>query len=262
MRILVTAGNTQTPIDEVRCITNIFTGRTGTQIALEARQRGHGITLLTSHPQVVKELAGSELVEDSTLRVRSYRTFEDLRLLMSEELALLRSERFDAIVHCAAISDYSVAGMYWREPSDSLLERVVDAAELIAGSPGVRGSRNPEELLQPVAASGKVKSSYPELWLKLTPTPKLVDKIRSPWNFAGILVKFKLEVHVPPSELLELAEQSRLQSQADLMVANRLIDKDAWAYLGPLDGQYQRIARPELASRLLTAIEDLHDRRT
>ena len=30
MNLLVTAGNTLVPVDRVRCITNIFTGRTGT----------------------------------------------------------------------------------------------------------------------------------------------------------------------------------------------------------------------------------------
>ncbi|MFO0803298.1 MAG: phosphopantothenoylcysteine decarboxylase [Gemmataceae bacterium] len=29
MKVLVTAGNTQSPLDRVRCITNIFSGRTG-----------------------------------------------------------------------------------------------------------------------------------------------------------------------------------------------------------------------------------------
>ena len=41
MRILVTTGNTQMLIDKVRCITNIFTGRTGTKIAIEAKERRH-----------------------------------------------------------------------------------------------------------------------------------------------------------------------------------------------------------------------------
>ena len=50
MKILVTAGNTQTPIDRVRCITNIFSGKTGAQIALEAHRHGHSVVLLTSHP--------------------------------------------------------------------------------------------------------------------------------------------------------------------------------------------------------------------
>jgi len=37
----------------VRCITNIFTGRTGASIALEAYRRGHQVTLATSHPEVI-----------------------------------------------------------------------------------------------------------------------------------------------------------------------------------------------------------------
>ena len=56
LRVLVTAGNTQTPIDRVRCLTNVFTGRTGGRLALEAFDRGHEVTLLTSHPSVIGEL--------------------------------------------------------------------------------------------------------------------------------------------------------------------------------------------------------------
>jgi hypothetical protein len=51
VKILVTAGNTQTDIDRVRCITNVFSGRTGAQIAAEAFERGHAVSLLTSHPE-------------------------------------------------------------------------------------------------------------------------------------------------------------------------------------------------------------------
>ena len=56
MKILVTAGNTQTPVDRVRCITNVFSGRTGARIALAAHDRGHAVTLLTSQPGVVRDL--------------------------------------------------------------------------------------------------------------------------------------------------------------------------------------------------------------
>src|SRR6476646_6451465 len=44
MNLLVTAGNTLVPIDAVRCITNIFTGRTGASIARHAHERGHSVT--------------------------------------------------------------------------------------------------------------------------------------------------------------------------------------------------------------------------
>ena len=55
-------------------------------------------------------------------------------------------------------------------------------------------------------------------------------------------------------DLLAVAEKSRLQSQADLMVANTLEGADAWAYLGPIAGRYQRITRAELPERLLAAL--------
>ena len=41
MRLFVTAGNTLVLIDRVRAITNIFSGRTVGDLALEAHRRGH-----------------------------------------------------------------------------------------------------------------------------------------------------------------------------------------------------------------------------
>ena len=105
MRILITAGNTQTPIDRVRCLTNIFTGRTGARIAWEAQARGHAVTLLTSHPETVAGIPG--------LIVKPYRTFEDLRGLLAESVP---SGNFDAIVHAAAVSDYALEGVYADAP--------------------------------------------------------------------------------------------------------------------------------------------------
>src|SRR5262249_54521269 len=98
MNILVTAGNTQVLIDRVRAITNIFTGRTGASIALDARQRGHLVTLLTSHPETVAEAA-----PDPRWTVRSYKTFEDLQRLMEEAIC---GGDFDVVIHSAAVSDY------------------------------------------------------------------------------------------------------------------------------------------------------------
>lgn len=113
MRILVTAGNTQTPVDPVRCITNIFSGRTGTRLAEEAFWRGHAVTLLTSHPELAEDPPSAP--EGATWSVLAYRTFEDLHRLMWHEL----SERhYDAVIHYAAVSDYEVSGVYARS-SDS-----------------------------------------------------------------------------------------------------------------------------------------------
>ena len=73
-----------------------------------------------------------------------------------------------------------------------------------------------------------------------------------------MLVKFKLEVDVSEADLLDMAERSRRQSDADLMVANTLDGAALWAYLGPLARGYERVNRPELPDRLLAAVEALH----
>src|SRR5260370_772339 len=81
MTRLVTAGNTQVPIDKVRYSTNIFSGRTGASIALEAHRRGHDVTLLTSHPEVIPELgAGTHLA--MRWHLFPYRTFDEFQPLM------------------------------------------------------------------------------------------------------------------------------------------------------------------------------------
>src|SRR5437762_2483 len=109
MRIFVTAGNTQTPIDRVRCITNIFTGRTGAGIALEAHRRGHHVTLATSHPETIDELRGAFGLDFKRWQCQFYRTFEDLETLMVRHIVEAKQ---DALVHCAAVSDYRAAGIF------------------------------------------------------------------------------------------------------------------------------------------------------
>jgi phosphopantothenoylcysteine synthetase/decarboxylase len=107
-------------------------------------------------------------------------------------------------------------------------------------------------------SAGKVKSDEPQLWLRLVRAPKLIDHVRSTWGFRGILVKFKLEVGLEDAALLEVAERSRQHSAADLMVANTLDGSAEYAFLGPLEGQYVRVSRRELATRLLEQIEALN----
>jgi phosphopantothenoylcysteine synthetase/decarboxylase len=225
MKILVTAGNTQTPVDRVRCITNVFTGRTGAHIAARAAARGHRVTLVTSHPDAL----GSPT---AAVDLRTYRTFDDLERLMAD---LIVRGGFDAVVHAAAVNDYHVAGVY-----------APGAGTRFDPAAGTRALTD--------AAAGKVKSHHAELWLRLVPAPKLVDKVRRDWGFAGTLVKFKLEVGASDVDLLDIAERSRRQSGADLMAANTLEGMHDWAYVGGSVG-YRRVRRDELAGYLVEELE-------
>jgi phosphopantothenoylcysteine synthetase/decarboxylase len=242
MKIVVTAGNTYTPIDRVRGITNIFTGRTGTAIALEACRRGHWVVLLTSHP----ELTSSEPVTPGELEVRNYRTFSELEQLMPQAL----NAGCDAFIHSAAVSDYQPAGIYAPAP-DTVFRPDQRTWHAGGGKPPALVDR----------AASKVKSTLPELWLRLIRTPKLIDKVRSEWGFEGILVKFKLEAGVTEADLLALAEPARQQSRADLLVANTLEGAQHWALLGPLQGRYAHVSRAELAASLLEAVGQLREER-
>jgi phosphopantothenoylcysteine synthetase/decarboxylase len=240
MRLLVTAGNTQIAIDRVRCITNIFTGRTGAQIACRAHERGHTVTLLTSQPERVAENWPATPGERWT--VVSYITYDDLAKHLER---LVCHSNFDAIVHCAAVSDYRATGVFAPAPGTHF-----DA----------EGQWCSENLTAPALldrASGKIKSNDPELWIRLVRTPKLIDQFRKAWQFRGIVVKFKLEVGLDEAPLLELAERSRTQSEADLMVANTLEGAAQCAYLGPVQNRYERINRADLATRIIVEVESI-----
>lgn len=235
MKILVTAGNTQVPIDRVRCITNIFTGRTGAALALEAYRRGHTVHLLTSHPEIVTQL-GLDLSPDRWVMER-YRTFDDLARLME---AVVRAGEPDAVIHSAAVSDYRFAGVYAPAAGSRF-----NAEECRIAGDGKLIDRS----------AGKVKSDEPELWLRLVRAPKLVDLLRTSWSFAGILVKFKLEVGLDDEQLLEVAERSRQHSSADLMVANTLEGSSQSAWLGRDAEEYRKVDRRGLPAAVLEEVE-------
>jgi phosphopantothenoylcysteine synthetase/decarboxylase len=248
MNLLVTAGNTQVPIDRVRCLTNIFTGRTGAQVALRAFDRGHAVTLLTSRPAVIAELRGQSSLPGPRWSVQAYQTFDDLQENLERSLA---QGSFEAVIHSAAVSDYLSAGVYAPAPHTQFQAH---------WSRWQTTTAEPPTLVD--RSAGKVKSDEPELWLRLVRAPKLIDRFRSDWGFRGVLVKFKLEVGATDETLIEIAERSRLHSRADLIVANTLEGSKEWAFLGPLSGRYERVSRSELAACLVSAVERLHEERT
>jgi phosphopantothenoylcysteine synthetase/decarboxylase len=246
MNFLVTAGNTQSPIDRVRCITNIFTGRTGASVARTAWGRGHTVTLATSRPDALLEFGLNPRDPGERFTVLRYQTFDELATILQSQL---RSSTLDVVCHSAAVSDYLPAGAFAPDPGTFFNART-GQWEARSGPPSLTEQK-----------AGKIKSSEPELWVRLVRAPKLVDRIRQPWGFTGLLVKFKLEVGLNEAELVEVAEAARNQSSADLIVANTLDGAAHWAYVGPINTRYERVPRRELPDRLVLAIEDLYQRR-
>jgi phosphopantothenate-cysteine ligase/phosphopantothenoylcysteine decarboxylase/phosphopantothenate--cysteine ligase len=171
--------------------------------------------------------------------VSPFRTFDDLRNLMESQIT---RGVYEAIIHCAAVSDFQLAGVYAPAAGAAFDSQ---SSCWHGGGPLVD------------ASAGKVKSQHPELWMRMIPTPKLVDQIRRPWGFGGVLVKFKREVDVTPRELAASAADSRRHSDADLIVANTLEGMHDWALLGRRQGEPLRIDRQGLPAVLLQEIETI-----
>src|SRR5688500_5204993 len=97
MKILITSGGTREPIDQVRFITNFSTGKTGALLTDYFCETGHEVTQFFGEGSMVSRRAATK---------QSYSSFQDLDQKLR---ALLKSENFDAIIHLAAVSDYSVS---------------------------------------------------------------------------------------------------------------------------------------------------------
>ena len=218
-KMLITAGSTAMPIDKVRILTNIFRGRTGENIARAAAGAGWQVTLLSSAP------TARECTDHPLLKRRRYRTYDELAALMESEIV---NNRYDAIVHSAAVGDFRLAQVH------------------VMGDDGRLARLQAEG-----AAAAKIPSNHDRLFLELVPTLKLVDQIRDPWGFRGQLVKFKLQAAMTDAELLDVARRSLAHSRADYLVANCLEWCDKYAYILDAAGGTEKVGRNELPGRLL-----------
>lgn len=187
MRILVTSGATREPIDGVRFITNMSSGETGAALADHFTDRGHEVTLLLS-TGAARPKRASDLVR--------YGTFADLE---AELRRLIAPGRFDAVVHLAAVSDYSVAAVRFGD------------RELTPGAPEL---------------AGKLASSAERIDVQLRRNPKLVDKIKflTAPSRAPRLVAFKLTRTEAAHEQRAAIEALASHAPVDFIVHNDLLE--------------------------------------
>lgn len=107
LRVLITAGGTEVPIDTVRSITNTSSGRTGARIARQLTDLGHEVTLLTAKGADVVAFDG---------RIERYVTVDDLQAGLQR---LLGGSAYDVVIHAAAVSDFQVVSI---EQGESLIQ--------------------------------------------------------------------------------------------------------------------------------------------
>ena len=181
LTVLVTSGGTAEPLDGVRVLTNLSTGRTGAGIAGRLARAGHDVLLLRS--------LNSESAP--ACREETFLTFADLDGALAR---ILSRERFDAVVHAAAVGDFGVD------------EVTVDGS---ARRPGV----------------GKLDSdSAPTI--RLRALPKLVDSLKArSRNEAVRVVAFKLTRGGDREGIRRAVASLFEHSGAELVVHNDLSER-------------------------------------
>lgn len=130
VKILITAGGTQEPIDDVRVISNLSTGRTGVALAESLANLGLDVTLLR---------AQNSVHSDSVSQQQTFTCYEDLDQKIR---SLLGRESFSHVIHAAAVSDYSVAKI--EVAGKTLLPTEVKKLKSDSDSMSVHLKRNPK----------------------------------------------------------------------------------------------------------------------
>ncbi|MCB0351363.1 MAG: bifunctional phosphopantothenoylcysteine decarboxylase/phosphopantothenate--cysteine ligase CoaBC, partial [Bdellovibrionales bacterium] len=179
-RILVTFGGTREPIDGVRAITNTSTGQTGAQLADTLSDLGYEVTALAAE-SAVKPSRVENLIE--------YTDHADLNSRLKETLS---TEDFRAVIHLAAVSDFTV---------DKIMSSDTE--------------HTPDK-------NAKINSSQ-SLTVKLKPTLKIVNQLKTYSKNPEIkIVAFKLTNTADKNEQLAAAEKLLNSKDIDCVVHNDL----------------------------------------
>jgi len=180
MHLIVTAGPTFEPLDQVRRLTNFSTGRLGTELAFYLAQKGHQVTLMLSEQAVYR--AGAKGME-----VVPFSTTASLRNALVDASKV----KVDAVFHAAAVCDFTFGRVWHRD----------ERGELV-----------------PVQR-GKISTRDGSLVAELVPTSKLIAELRE-WFPDSWLVGWKYEVDGSKGDVLAAAERQIQDYRTSGCIAN------------------------------------------
>lgn len=228
MKILITSGGTSEKIDQVRSITNHASGNLGKIMAELFLKNGHQVTLVTTK-SAVKPDAQAGL---------NIKLVSDVASLQETLEPLVKSHQ--VLIHSMAVSDYRPVYM-------------TDLAEL-------QTTKDFSQLLNKKNSETKISSAADNQVLFLKKNPKIISLVKE-WNPDIRLIGFKLLVDVPKEELWEVARSSLKRNQAELIVANDLLDINEDQHLGYLvdeNTQEPALTKQEIAQKIYERISK-HD---
>lgn len=225
MKILVTSGGTSEAIDRVRSITNHSTGHLGLVITEALIKAGHEVCLITTS-QAVRPASHPNL---KIIEIKNtLDLLEEMRKLVKD---------YQVLIHSMAVSDYTPVYM------TSIDE--------------VQASQDLSKFLTKQNTESKISSKEDTQILFLKKNPKIISLVKE-WNPQIHLIGFKLLVDVTKEHLIQIARESLVKNQADLIVANDLTQINADQHLAYLveKNDYQIAAsKQEIADLLVERIQ-------
>lgn len=201
MNVVVAGGGTVAPIDDVRHLANISTGRTAALITEACLDRGATVWHIHAPSALVpvRRLATFDLAAPNPAA-----EFERLAQLHRRWLAV--QERLHLVPLARGTVDE-----YQETLRSVLASRAIDVAYLpIAVSDYL-----------PEPAMGKIPSDQESLIIACRRAPKVIHMVRD-WSPTLYLVGFKLLSGVPRDDLIREAQRACANNRADLTVANDL----------------------------------------
>ena len=271
--ILITAGGTSEPIDNIRSITNTGTGALGSLIADEFARRRNVERIVYIHGKnaVLPKTQKAVCIEAAST--------DALQTAVREACAKYAP---DAIIHSMAVSDYrtgavvkaedllkialKIAGTASQDELDKLASQVIEeriskaaTAEELAKAYDYLPDVQPRKIAKPAGKAAKAKPSEADALLKLAkksdlrdkynkipssagnpvillePTPKIIPELRQLAPNA-VIVGFKLLDEVPQDELLSVAKKLMEKNDCDFVLANdyQTVQGGAQSHIGHL----------------------------
>lgn len=244
MRVLITAGGTSEPIDQVRSITNHSTGRLGKAIAEN---------FLASGDWQVDYLTTKRALLPAVHENLTFHFIESTQELLVTLTDLLTKNTYDAVIHSMAVSDFTTEAAVSEE---TFLEEAKQALPLtdIAAVQKLL-----DRLSKSATGERKISSNTNRLILTLKKTPKVIQQIKK-LQPETLLVGFKLLVNVPKEELFAVARESMQKNQADFILANDLTEVSETQHHGYLlakDGEVtEGHTKKEIAEVIRQKVEE------
>lgn len=247
IKILITAGGTSEKIDDVRRVTNTSTGKLGALTADEYMKIPNiKITYVCGENAITP--ADNENIE--IIKVCSVR---DVKTTLEN---LFQKNKYDAVIHAMAISDYSVKGTM---DLDSLAFQLANS--------GIQNnhdniclddlSNNIKELIleksQNLSADKKISSEIDNLMIFMNKSPKIISMIKK-LQPNTVLVGFKLLSGVSEDQLINVAHTLLTKNKCDFVLANDLDGITAQSHQGLLinkDKSYQKLYKKEQIAKAI-----------